>query len=153
MGGLAGLLPRRPLRGATVGLGDALGRQREAPLALDLLGGDQALVLEELQHRVDRTGARAPDTAAAGLELLDHLVAVHRPLAEQGENGETDVATPRARPTAAALAEHELERERAPGTAAVVVPAAPGLFLCVHACKHWNLDLCELSRYIVTARN
>ena len=57
VGGLADLLPRRALRGAAVGLGDALCSEREAPLAVDFLGRDEPLVLEELERRVDRAGA------------------------------------------------------------------------------------------------
>ena len=76
--------------------------QREL-LAPAFTGGlDQALVLEQLQRRVDGAGARAPRTTGALVELLDHLVAVHRPLGEQREQGGTDVGAPTAATTATA---------------------------------------------------
>src|SRR6185369_12078292 len=62
-------------------------------LAAALLGRrDQPLVFEQLQRRVDRTGAGTPHTAGALVKLLDHLVAVHRPLVEQRQDRGADVA-------------------------------------------------------------
>src|SRR5215207_5973498 len=48
--------------------------------ALSLLDGDQALVLKVLQGRVDRARAGPPEAPGTLADLLDHLVAVHRPL-------------------------------------------------------------------------
>src|SRR4051794_17623043 len=76
VGGLADLLPRGPDVASPLGLGGAFRRQGEPALAVDLLRRDHTLVLQELEHRGDRAGAGAPDATAAGLGLLDHLVAV-----------------------------------------------------------------------------
>src|SRR3954454_5787560 len=79
-----GLVPWRCLGG-----GQFLGRLppglREARdlLAVLVLRRDQALVVEQLDGRVDGTGARPPGPAAALANLLDHLVAVHRPVEEE----------------------------------------------------------------------
>ena len=74
----------------------------EAALAVGVLAADQALVLEHLQRRVDRAGARGPGPLGALLDLFDHLVAVHRALGEQGEDGGADVTAARPRPAAPA---------------------------------------------------
>src|SRR5262249_13007116 len=75
---------------------------------------DQALVVEQLQRRVHRAGAGLPDSVAALCDLLNHLVAVHRPLGEQGQDGRPHVtalaaivaaATPSAPSSARAEAE------------------------------------------------
>src|SRR5262249_12089116 len=118
-------------------LGDALLGEGETALAVDLLRRDQPLVLEQLERRVDRARARAPDAAAAGLELLDHLVAVHRTLAKERQHGGADVAAPRPR-TAATMTSEELERERPPRASPVVMPAEIGSFLGPHA-EHQRL--------------
>src|SRR4051812_47757340 len=60
--------------------------------AVGVRRGDEALVLQLLQHRVHRAGARPPETAAALPELIHDRVAVARLLREQGENGGADVA-------------------------------------------------------------
>src|SRR5579884_3499437 len=49
-----------------------LGERVDAP-ALDLLAGDQPLVLEQLERGVHGAGADPPGTAGAALQLLDHL--------------------------------------------------------------------------------
>ena len=68
--------------------------QGEEALARLRVGGDEALVLQELEGGVDRAGARSPHAVGALLELLDHLVAVHRPLAQEREGGGPHVAAP-----------------------------------------------------------
>ena len=100
-----GLLPRRLLVLA-LGLGPAGVGEGEPAAALALLTGDQVLVLEQLEGRVDRPRARPPDAAGARLQLLDHLVAVHRPLGQQGQDRGPDVApaAPSPPPTPAAEA-------------------------------------------------
>ncbi len=77
---------------ACLGLGPALGGQAEDPAALRLVRGDQSLVLEGLEGRVDRAGAGPPDAPAALGQLGDDLVAVHRLLGQEGEDGGADVA-------------------------------------------------------------
>src|SRR3954451_21540006 len=94
-----GLIPWRCLGG-----GELLGRlpagrgKARHLLAVLVLRGNQALVVEQLDGRIDGTGARAPGPAAALANLLDHLVAVHRPVEEEEQGGRTDVAaaSPRA---------------------------------------------------------
>ena len=54
--------------------------------------GDQALVVQQLQRRVHRPGAGLPDPVAALGDLLDHFVAVHRPLGQQRQDGRSHVA-------------------------------------------------------------
>src|SRR6266508_732168 len=75
--------------------------QRVHALALSLLAHDQSLVLEQLEGRVDRARARAPQPAAPGLELLDDLVAVHRLFGEQGEDAGADVTATGSPPASA----------------------------------------------------
>src|SRR5581483_3245347 len=105
VGALGDLFPWRRLR---VGAGfPAFVGQLEKPLGAFRFGGDdQSLVDEQLQRRVDRAGAGPPQAVAALADLLDHLVAVHRPLGEQREDGRTDVTAPApsAPPAAAAMA-------------------------------------------------
>ena len=72
----------------------ALVGQGVGPPAVDLVAGDEALVGELLEGRVDRAGARAPASPALRLELLDDLVAVHRLLLEDGEDERADLAAP-----------------------------------------------------------
>ena len=129
-GALADGLPRRahPL---TVGLdvGGALVGQRERLAPVVLGGTDEALVLQLRQRGVDRAGARAPDAAAALLELLHQAVAVAGLLGEQQEDRGADVTAPRTpAATAAAMvraagptartAEPRTPAEAEPGTAA-----------------------------------
>ena len=54
--------------------------------------GDEALLLELREARVDRAGARDVGAAEALAERLDELVAVHRPLVEQAQQVEPQVA-------------------------------------------------------------
>src|SRR5262249_33310388 len=66
--------------------------QRVAPAAaLGRLRLDQALVLQLLQGRVDRTWARLPHPAAALGDLLDYLIAVPRLLGQQRQGRGTDI--------------------------------------------------------------
>jgi len=91
--------------------------------AVDRLAPDESLVFKQGQGRVDGPRARLPDSARALLELLDHLVAVHRALGQQCEQGDADVAAARAtRTRTAATAE---SRTRSASTRATVVMAAP----------------------------
>ncbi len=80
---LVGVL--RDVRGAR------LGERREAAPAVgrEL---DEPLVLEQVQGRVDRAGARAPLALAALRDLLDDLVPVHGLLGEEQQDGGADVA-------------------------------------------------------------
>ena len=78
------LLPRG---GGGVGglcLPACLGQREHAPAGLGCGGLDESLVLELLQGRVHRTGARRPVAAAALRDHLDDLVAVHRLLGRGG---------------------------------------------------------------------
>src|SRR4029079_3991790 len=75
-----------------------------------LVAAHQALVLELGERGVDRPGARAPDAAAALLELLHELVAVARLLLEQQQDRGADVAAPRALAAPAAPAGAEAAR-------------------------------------------
>src|SRR5262245_38003418 len=101
---------------------DALARLRGGLL-------DEVLVLELLEGRVDGAGARLPDAPRALGDLLDDLVAVHRLLAEQDDDGGADVAAARPAP------ERVLAAVAAPVPPAVAaghevrpaVPAATGL--------------------------
>jgi hypothetical protein len=115
-GGRGDLFPGRG--GLFGGLFAAAVAQREQPLAALLLAGDPALVLQHLEGGVDRAGAGTPDAAGALVELLDHLVPVHGPLGEEGQQGGADVAAPGA-PAAAAASPPAV-------VAAEAGPAAPG---------------------------
>ena len=114
---LRGRLPwnRWPLGGrrATV-----VGEREDAPPGFG--GGrlDQALVLELLERGVDGARARRPVAATALGDHLDDLVAVHRLLGEEREDGGADVAAARAAPGAE-------ERVAAEAAAAVPVASAP----------------------------
>ena len=97
------LLPRRGLD--LLGRGAAVVGQLEKPLAAFAFGADdEALVDQQLQRRVDRAGAGPPQALAALGDLLDHLVAVHRPLGEQSQDGRADVAALAASASAATAA-------------------------------------------------
>jgi hypothetical protein len=69
------------------------------------LGLDETFVLQQLERGVDRAGARPPDAAGAAFQLLNHFVAVHRPLEQQREKGGADIGPAAA--TAAAWASVE----------------------------------------------
>jgi hypothetical protein len=60
-------------------------------VAVGFAGGNQTLVGKELQHRVHRTGAGPPQSVAEFENLLDYLVAVHGPLAQQYQEGRTHI--------------------------------------------------------------
>src|SRR3954447_20167376 len=80
------------LVGVLLDVAPALVREVE-DLAPVLVGRrDQTLVLQLLQDRVHRAGARPPETAAALTELVHDRVAVARLLGEQREDGCADVA-------------------------------------------------------------
>ena len=81
---------RDGLRGGPAGVG-----QRERPASVAVLDRDEAFVLELLEGRVDRSGARAPAAAAALAELLHDLVAVHRLFGEESEGRFADRAAAR----------------------------------------------------------
>ncbi len=102
VGTFGDLVPRRGLdllgRGAA-GIGEL---EQLLAAAVTLGADDQVLVDQQLQGRVDRAGAGLPQILAALGDLLDHLVAVHRPLGEQRQDGCADVATLAAAPSAAA---------------------------------------------------
>src|SRR6478735_7948729 len=68
-----------------------VGEAQQSP-ALDVAALDEAFVLELLDGRVDRAGARLPRTVRALGDLLDELVAVHLVAREDVEDGGADVA-------------------------------------------------------------
>src|SRR5437667_8518014 len=70
------LLPGRQVRAALLDVRATAVRQRVRPASVDLLHPNKAFVLELCERRVDRAGARPPDSAGALLELLHDLVAV-----------------------------------------------------------------------------
>src|SRR6185312_17050392 len=95
----AGLLPRSGLVGvARLDLRETLDGEAVGLAPVDLLRGDQALVLELLQRGVDRAGAGAPGAFAALLDLLHDLVAVAGLLGEQQQCRCADVASARLAP-------------------------------------------------------
>src|SRR4051794_10207335 len=117
---LADGVPRSDLVGLLLALGAARVGEREAALAVGVLAADQPLVLEQLEHRVDRTGARGPGALAPLLDLFDHLVAVHGAVGEQGEDGGANVPAARPRPasttaSAKSATARELLAATAPG--------------------------------------
>src|SRR5206468_956006 len=73
-------------------------RQLKGPAPLALLGPNQALVLQLLQRRIDRSRARSPEPTTSLPELLHDLVAVQRLLGEQDQDRRPDVAAPDPRP-------------------------------------------------------
>src|SRR5690349_15294188 len=85
------LVPRRGLD-LFGGRAALFGQLEKLLAAFGFARGDQALVVEQLQRRVHRTGARLPQSVAALGDLLDHLVAVHRPLGQQRQDGRSHVA-------------------------------------------------------------
>ncbi len=92
-------------------------RELEDPPAVAVHGADQLLVLELLERRVDRSRAGAPCPAGALGELLDDLVAMHRLLRQEGEDGRADVA-------AAGLSASAEELALEAGRPETAVPAA-----------------------------
>src|SRR4029450_8153656 len=55
-------------------------------------------VPQQPEGTVDRPRARPRDAAGPGLQLLDHLVAVHGPLGQEGQDRGPDVAASAATP-------------------------------------------------------
>ena len=93
---------------------------------------DEALVLELPRRRVDRAGARAPDSAAALADFTDDLVAVHRLPGQQGERRGPDVTAPcaqAAHPRAACPWAGAAEAGRPAGETAAAMAAAPAFVL------------------------
>src|SRR5215470_6355637 len=72
-------------------LASPIGQRVTPAAALGRLRLDQALVLQLLQGRVDRTWARLPHPAAALGDLLNYLIAVPRLLGQQRQGGGTDI--------------------------------------------------------------
>jgi hypothetical protein len=94
--------------------------QLEELLAASGFGrGDEPLIDEQLQRRIDRARARTPQAVAALGDLLDHFVAVHWPLGQQRKDrGANITATPSSAAavtaaTAGAEARAEAESESA----------------------------------------
>ncbi len=118
------LFPRRGLD--LLGGGAAIVGQLEKLLAAFAFACDQqTFVDQQLQGRIHRSGAGAPQVLTALGDLLDHLVAVHRPLGEQLEDRGADIAataTPAAASvsatTTATLAGAESEAGGGPGVEA-----------------------------------
>src|SRR4051794_2144521 len=69
-------------------------------LALLIAGRDQTLVVQQLDGRVDRAGAGAPRLAAALANLLDHLVAMHRPVKQEQQGCGAHIAPAASRASA-----------------------------------------------------
>ncbi len=105
VGGSRGRVPWFGLVRAGIGVGASRVGQVEHPLAVTFLGSDEFLVGEQLEDGVDRTGTWPPRTVAAFGKLVDHLIAVHRGLGEQGEKRRADVAAPDLRAATAAAGE------------------------------------------------
>ena len=118
---LGDLLPRRSLN--LLGRGAAFVGELEKPLAAFAFGADdEALVDQQLQRRVDGARAGPPQAAAAVGDLLDHLVAVHRTVGQQNQDGRADIAT-LASPASAATAARAAETEAAAGVEAEAAAA------------------------------
>jgi hypothetical protein len=104
-------------------------------LALFLDGPDVALVLEQLEGRIDRAGGGRVASDEPLLELLDDLVSVARLVAEQAQNDELDLARlehllPAAPAAAQAIGPH---REAAgPSIEAKEVIETPGIVVFAH---------------------
>jgi hypothetical protein len=101
----------RPRRSA--GLGHALGCRGATlvgelvdPFAISFFRAHKPLVLEQLQGRIDRAGARPPCALGLLLEPLDQLVAMGRRLGEHRQHCGADVASP----ATAAASDRHLER-------------------------------------------
>ncbi|MNW55699.1 hypothetical protein D3C74_333800 [compost metagenome] len=105
--------------GATV-----VGEARELAPALSR-DGHEALVLEQAQRGVDRTGARTPRTRGTLTDLLDDLVAVHGRLGQEEQDGSADVAAPGAAARAASSGTAVAARAAARSAA---VPTGPASF-------------------------
>src|SRR5438132_7821112 len=88
------VLVRLDIRPAGVG-------ELKRPPSLALLGSNQALVLQLLKCRIDRPGARPPETVAPLGQLLHHLVSVERLLGQEAQNRGSNVAASHPRPTPA----------------------------------------------------
>jgi hypothetical protein len=138
-----------PRRGLDFLCGGAafIGQLEKLFAAVTFACDQQSLVNQQLQGRVNRAGARAPQILAALGDLLDHFVAVHGPFGQQLENGCTDIAATassaaspssaaantRSETEAAARIEAELkaatrpEGKRAAGTGVVLTEMAPEL--------------------------
>src|ERR1700722_5179274 len=95
------LVPRRG-RDLLCGFFAGVGQLEQFLAALAFRGDNQPLVDQQLQGRVDRTGARLPQVLAPLGDLLDDFVAVHRSLGEQHQDGGTNVSTAAAPAVAAA---------------------------------------------------
>src|SRR5919198_6171551 len=98
--GIVGHLPGRAVtRAAPFHLGLARVGELENSPPLDLLAGDQALVLQQLECGVDRTRAGSPTASAPLGELLHHLVSMLGPLGQEEEDAGPHVAAPDLRPS------------------------------------------------------
>ena len=123
---LVDLVPRWGLdllRGFSTGVG----QREELFTAFALLADNQSFVDQQLQGRVDRAGAGPPQVLAALGNLLDDLVAVHRPLGEQHQDGGTDVSTAAApaMATAPSTARARAEAARTEATGTEAAPETP----------------------------
>ena len=100
-------MPREGIRGRTAGGLDVLAARvgERDELASRVRGdGDEALVLELADRGVDGARAGRPSPPAALGDRLHQLVAVHRLLGEEQQDGSTDVATRRPSVAAATVA-------------------------------------------------
>ena len=79
-------------------LAAGVGEHVAAAARLARFGLDEALVPQLLERRVDRAGARPPESAAALADLADDLVAVHRLLSQERERRGPDITAPCAAP-------------------------------------------------------
>src|SRR5438552_12773717 len=96
-----------------------VGNVIDALTVLTRLHTHQSLVLQLLEIRVDSPGARLVHAAGAHFHLFHQLIAVHRPLRQQREQRQTDLARlEEAPPPAPRLAPVPLGLEAEPGTPA-----------------------------------
>src|SRR5262245_10535485 len=84
-------------------------------LAVDLADSHEIAILQHLQGRVDRAGAGGVHAAAALLDCLHHLIAMHGPLLQQLQQRELEIAPPKEAPAAPRTAGEAFLAERAFG--------------------------------------
>src|SRR5262249_42692407 len=121
VGALGCFLPRQRAA-AALGLGATLVGELVDALPVGLGRAHEALVGQLLERRVHASGARRPRALAALGDLADDLVAMHRLVCEEGDDGGADVAAPCSAPAEWPGAEHP--PVLGPTPAAVATPAA-----------------------------
>ena len=112
--------------GVGIGRRPAVVGQGVGAPAVDLVARDEALVGELLEGGVDGPRARPPAAATLRLELLDDLVAVHRPGHQGRQDQRADLAPPEPAPAPATTAEHAAEvHGHAVGSGSMPVAGCP----------------------------